>query len=171
MIDWTTFPVRDGLTGLALVIASLSLLISWSTARRAKAEKSVNAWITISRESAEWWLGTLNVKNGSHLGIEIEKLTVGLPDYRLGDIFQTKPLKSPDGAPTGMIDMASVAHHLAMPFKFTVAAGETLQRNFLLYQPAHSRRKTAKVSVMYSTLEPKSRWCGLPVMVRTRSDH
>jgi hypothetical protein len=43
MIDWTTLPVRDGLTALALVVAGLSLYVSWSTARRAKAEKSVNA--------------------------------------------------------------------------------------------------------------------------------
>jgi hypothetical protein len=41
MIDWTAFPVRDGLTALALVVASLSLYISWSTARRARAEKAV----------------------------------------------------------------------------------------------------------------------------------
>jgi hypothetical protein len=53
MIDWTTFPVRDGLTALAVVVASLSLYISWSTARRAKAEKAVNAWITLTRPGAE----------------------------------------------------------------------------------------------------------------------
>jgi hypothetical protein len=170
MIDWTTFPVRDGLTGLALVIASLSLSISWSTARRAKAEKAVNAWVTLSRAGAEWWLGTLNVKNGSHLSIEIGKLAVKLPDYRLADLSQAKQIIAPDGTMTG-IDLAGVDHCLAMPFKFTVAAGGTLQRNFLLHQPARSRRKSTKVSVMYSTLEPRSRWRILPVMVKTRSDH
>src|SRR3981081_2371268 len=139
MIDWTTFPVRDGLTALALVVAILSLCTSWSTARRAKAEKTVNAWITLTRPGTEWWLATLNVKNGSHLGIEIEKLGVDLPDYRLRDLSQAKHVTVPDGTPTG-IDMAGVDHCLAMPFKFTVAAGETLQRNFLLHQPAHSQR-------------------------------
>jgi hypothetical protein len=113
----------------------------------------------------------LNVRNGSHLGIEIEKLSVDLPDFRLGDLSQAKQISAPDGTVTGMIDMGGVAHHLAMPFKCTVAAGETLQRNFLLYQPAHSRRKSTKVSVRYWTLEPKRRWRGLPVMVKTRSDH
>lgn len=170
MIYWTTFPVRDGLTALALVIASLSLLISWSTARRTKAEKAVNAWITLARSGAEWWLATLNVKNGSHLGIEIEKLGVDLPDYRLVDLSQAKQITALDGTPTA-IDMAGVDYCLAMPFKFTVAAGETLQRNFVLHQPAHSRRKSAKISVMYWTLEPKRRWRILPVIVKTRSDH
>jgi hypothetical protein len=169
MIDWTTFTVRDGLTGLALVVAGLSLYISWGTARRAKAEKAVNAWITLTRPSTEWWLATLNVKNGSHLGIEIAKLSVKLPDYRLGDLSQTKQITALDGTPTS-IDMAGVDHCLAMPFKFTVAAGETLQRNFLLYQPSHSRRKSTKVSVMYETLEPERRWRILPVVVQTRSD-
>jgi hypothetical protein len=169
MIDWTAFPVRDGLTALALVVASLSLYTSWSTARRAKAEKAVNAWITLTRAGTEWWLATLNVKNGSHLGIEIEKLGVDLPDYRLGDLSQAKQITAPDGTPTE-IDMAGVDHCLAMPFKFTVAAGETLQRNFLLHQPAHSQRKSAEVNAMYWTLEPKRRWRILPVMVQTRSD-
>jgi hypothetical protein len=69
-----------------------------------------------------------------------------------------------------VLDIQNVAHHLAMPFKFTVAAGETLQGDFLLHQPAHSRRKSAKVSVMYWTLEPKRRWRILPVIVKTRAD-
>jgi hypothetical protein len=169
MIDWTTFPIRDGLTALALVVASFSLYISWSTARRAKAEKAVNAWITHTRAGAEWWLATLNVKNGSHLGIEIEKVAVDPPDYRLGSLWQTKPITAPDGTASGL-DTAAVEHCLAMPFKCTVAAGETMQHNFLLHQPAHSLRKSAKVSVMYWTLEPKRRWRILPVMVQTRSD-
>ena len=169
MIDWTTFPVRDGLTALALLVASVSLYISWSTARSAKAEKAVNAWITLARSSSEWWLATLNVKNGSHLDIEIEKLGVDLPDYRLGELSQAKQITAPDGTPAGF-DMAGVDHCLAMAFKSTVTAGETLQRKFFLYQPAHSRRKSVKVSVMYWTLEPKRRWRILPVGVRTRSD-
>jgi hypothetical protein len=169
MIDWTTFPVRDGLTALALVVASVSLYISWSSTRRAKAEKAVNAWITLARSGAEWWLATLNVKNGSHLDIDIEKLAVDLPDYRLGDLSQAKQITAPDSTPTG-IDMGGVDHCLAMSFKFTVAAGETLQRQFLLHQPAHSPRKSTKVKVMYWTLEPKRRWRILPVMVKTRSD-
>src|SRR5438128_1531403 len=118
MIDWTTFPVRDGLTALALLIASLSLYISWSTARQAKAEKAVNAWIDTTRIDGEWWEAKLNVENNSHLGIEIEKLTVGLPDYRLGIWSDAKWVVSPGGT-TALLDIEKVAHHLAMPFKFT----------------------------------------------------
>jgi len=99
MIDWTAFPIRDGLTTLALVVASLSLYTSWSTARRAKAEKAVNAWIMLARHSTEWWLATLTVKNGSHLSIEIEKLAVDPPDYRLGSIWQTNLLTARDSTP------------------------------------------------------------------------
>jgi hypothetical protein len=110
----------------------------------------------------------LNVKNGSHLGIEIEQLTVDLPDYRLGDLSQAKQIVAPDGTPTG-IDVAGNDHYLTMSLKFTVAAGETLQRNFLLHQPAHSRRRSTKVSVAYYTLEPKRRRRMLSVRVQTRS--
>jgi hypothetical protein len=170
MIDWTTFSVRDGLTALALVVASLSLFISWRTSQRAKAEKAVNVWIGIQRSHPEWWLATLNVENNSHLGIEIEKLGVDLPDYRLGDLSKAKQIVGPDFRITGKIDTTALDHHLAMPFKFTVSAGETLQRKFLLHQPAHSRRKSTKVKVMYWTLQPKRRWRILPVIVRTRSD-
>jgi hypothetical protein len=53
MMDWTTFPVRDGLTALALVVASLSLYISWGSARQAKAENAVNAWVTLTRPGTE----------------------------------------------------------------------------------------------------------------------
>jgi len=170
MIDWTTFPVRDGLTGLALVVASLSLYVSWTTARRARAEKSVNAWITLARSGTEWWLATLNVRNGSHLSIEIEQLTVDLPDYRLGDLAQAKQIQSPSGEPTG-IDLSANDHYLSMPLKFTVAAGETVQRSFLLHQPAHSRRRGTKISVAYYTLEPSRRRRMLPIRVKTRADH
>jgi hypothetical protein len=169
MIDWTAFPIRDGLTGLALIVSSLSLLISWRTSQQAKAEKSVNAWITLTRHGTEWWLATLNVKNGSHLGIETESLSVDLPDYRLGILLQAKQIVT-DFRMTGILDMAGVDHHLAMPFKLTVNAGETLQGQFLLHQPAHSRRKSTKISVMYWTLEPRRRLRALPVRVQTRSD-
>lgn len=169
MMDWTTFPVRDGLTALALVVASLSLLISWRTSQRAKAEKAVNVWIDVQRAQPEWWVATLNVENNSHLGIEVEKLTADLPDYRLGDLSKAKLIVAADGTPTGLAT-TDIDHHLAMPFKFNVTAGDTQQRKFLLHQPAHSRRKNAKVSVMYWTLEPKRRWRILPVAVKTRSD-
>ena len=152
MFDWTTYPIRDGLTGLALIIASLSLYISWGIARRTKAEKAVNAWITVARAGTEWWLATLNVRNGSHLSIDVEKLGVGPSQYHLGDLSQAKQIVAADGTPTG-IDMASVDHCLAMPIKFNVPAGETAERKFLIYQPAHSQRKNGIVSVMYWTLE------------------
>lgn len=169
MIDWTTFAVRDGLAALALVVASLSLLISWRTSQRVKAENAVNVWIDFQLAQPEWWVATLNVENNSHLGIEVEKLSVDLPDYRLGDVSKAKLIVAPDGTPTGLVTTA-IDHHLAMPFKFNVTAGDTQQRKFLLHQPAHSRRKSAKVRVMYWTLEPKRRRRILQVIVKTRSN-
>jgi hypothetical protein len=161
--------IRDGLAALALIVSGLSLFISWRTSQRAKAEKAVNAWIVLARANAEWWQAKLKVENKSHLGIELEKLTVDLPDYRLGDWSEVKWAVPPGGS-TPMLDIPNVDHHLAMPFKFTVAAGETFEGSFLLHQPSHSRRKFARSGVMYWTLEPSKRWCALPVMVRTRSD-
>src|SRR5581483_2896375 len=117
----------------------------------AKAEKSVIAWIDVVRSHPEWWMATLNVKNNSHLGIEIAQLSVDLPDYRLGDLSKAKNIQN-DAFQIVGIDTTGLDHYLSMPFKFTVAAGETLQRKFLLHQPSHSRRKVTKVRVMYWTL-------------------
>src|SRR5258708_13596991 len=169
MIDWIAFPTRDGLDALAVVVSSLRLFISWRTSQRAKAEKAVNAWIELTRINAEWWQAKLNIENNSHLGIGVEKLTVSLPDYRLG-IWSEVKWAVPPGGSTSVLDIPNVAHHTAMPFKFIVAAGETLQGDFLLYQPSHSRRKVARVSAVYWTLEPRRRWHALPVKVQTRSD-
>lgn len=169
MIDWTTFPVRDGLTALALIVAGLSLYISWGTAQRAKAEKSVNAWIGLARINTEWFLATLYVKNASHLGIDIEKLGVSGPDFHLGNAAQLKTITAADGTQTGL-DPSAAEHYLAMSFKVNVPVGEALEKQFLLHQPAHSQRRATKVTMMYQTLEPKKRWVLLPISVRTRND-
>src|SRR4051794_31412599 len=117
MIDWTTFPVRDGLTALALIVAGFSLYISWATAQRAKAEKSVNAWITLARLNTEWWIATLNVKNASHVGIEIEKIGVDPPDYRLAHLSEANP----DGTP---LNLTIIVQGFGLAFGNTVSAGE-----------------------------------------------
>ncbi|MET3842244.1 hypothetical protein [Bradyrhizobium sp. OAE829] len=163
MIDWTTFPVRDGLTALALIVAGLSLYISWSTARQTRAEKSVNAWITLARLNTEWWIATLNVKNASPLGIQIEKLGVDPPDYRLAHL-------SEGNAEGTSLDLSIMVQGFALAFDLNVPPGETLERKFLLYQPAHSRRISTNVTVMYWTLEAKQRWVLLRVKVQTRSN-
>jgi hypothetical protein len=55
-----------------------------------------------------------------------------------------------------------------MPLPLAIGAGETGKSNFLIYQPAHSRRRSTKVNVMYWTLEPKQKWRILPVRIETR---
>jgi hypothetical protein len=163
--------IRDGLSALALIVSGLSLFISWRTAQRTKAEKAVNAWVDLHRAHPEWWLATLNVKNNSYLGIEIEKLTIDLPDYRLGDLSKVNAKTDGYGNPTGEVTIGpNAGSYSAMPFAHTVAAGDTLTAKFLLYQPAHSRRKGTVVTVRYWTLEPKKQWRGVPVKVKTRSD-
>src|SRR4051812_34995289 len=121
MIDWTTFPVRDGLTALALFVAGLSLWLSWLNYQRDKAEKSVNGWITLQGADPQWTLATLYVKNNSHLNIQIEKLTCSTP-FRVGDPKQINKIPG-DGGTIVAIDYSQLDHHLAMPFGFNVAAG------------------------------------------------
>src|SRR2546423_1022864 len=127
MIDWTTFPVRDGLTALALLVGGAGFVLSLLNYLRDRAEKSVNAWITLrERVAAEWWICTLNVKNNSHLDIEIAKLGSYPPDFHLGDMSQAPWITDNMGNPTTM-DLTKVDHHLGMTFKHSVKTGETLQ--------------------------------------------
>jgi hypothetical protein len=153
----------------SLTVSMLSFRVARETQRRALAEKSVNAWITLTRLGSEWFQATLHLKNKSHLDISIEKLSVDLPDYRLGIPAQAKEIKAADGTVTN-IDVSGVDHCLAMPFKFNVAAGESLEENFLIHQPAHSQRKRASINMFYWTLEPKRRWCSLTLPAQTRND-
>jgi hypothetical protein len=168
-VDWTTLPIRDGITALSLMVACLSLFISYRTAQRQNAEKSVNAWITMIPQNAEWWLATLHVTNGSHVGVDINQLFVPLPDYRLCDPAQAKYLVNPGEKTT--IDLSGCDHHLSMPFRFGVDPEGTEQKAFLLYQPTHSRCKKTKITVYYNTREARPRRKGVIIPVRTRGDY
>src|SRR5262249_41371014 len=57
MIDWVgEDSIRNTLSALAVVVSVLSLVISYRTAKRVRAERSVVAWITLARSDMEWWL-------------------------------------------------------------------------------------------------------------------
>jgi hypothetical protein len=168
--DWVSKDqVRDSISALALLVSAISLFISYRMSQRTKAEKAVNAWIELTPSTSEWWLGTLNVRNHSHIDIAIEKLGVEPPDFLIGDLSKAQVRAAPDGSTTE-VKIGPDAQYLAGPFKLSVPAGETRDGKFMLYQPTYSRRKGTKVRVMYWTLEPKRRWCILPVAVRTRGD-
>jgi hypothetical protein len=162
--------VRDSISALALLVSGISLLISYRMSQRTKAEKALNAWIELTRSTSEWWLGTLYVRNNSHIDIAIEKLGVEPPDFLIGDLTKAQIRDAPDGSGKTEVNLAADAQYLAGPFKLSVPAGETKDGKFMLYQAVYSRRKGTKVRVMYWTLEPRKRWCILPVAVKTRGD-
>lgn len=158
------------ISALALAVSLSSFFVSWRMSRRTINAERVTAWIELAATgSSEWLLATVSVKNPSHLDIKVEKLSIGLPDFRLGDLGQA----SVDDGMGGRIlpkEITVKDHHTAMPFELAVGAGETSMGRFLIYQPARSRKRYAKVAVMYWTMEPKPRWRILPITVRTRLD-
>jgi hypothetical protein len=174
MIDWVSEDlIRNTLSALAVVVSGLSLVISYRTAKRLRAEKAVVAWITLARSDMEWWLATLSIKNNSQLNIEVESLHPEHLEIRVGDFTRAKPVQA------SALDSGDLDHHLKMPFKLAVlkmpfklavAAGETKDGKFLLYQPAHSRLKKTNVNVWYKTLEARQRRFCLRIEVQTRSD-
>jgi hypothetical protein len=169
--DWVSKDqVRDSISALALLVSAISLIISYRTSQRTKAEKAVNAWIELTRSTSEWWVATLNVRNNSHIDIAIEKLGVEPPDFLIGDLSKAQVRTAPDGSGKTEVKLAADAQYLSGPFELSVPAGETKDGKFMLYQAPYSQRKGTKVKVMYWTLEPKRRWCILPVAVRTRGD-
>jgi hypothetical protein len=174
MIDWVSEDsIRNALLALAIIMSGLSLVISYRTAKRVRAEKAVIAWITLARSDMEWWLATLSIKNNSHLDIEVESLHPEHLEIRVGDFTKTKPAEAPDLDSGKLEDHVKMPFKLAvlkMPFKLAVAAGETKEGKFLLYQPAHSRLKKTNVNVWYKTLEAKQQRFCLRIEVQTRSD-
>jgi hypothetical protein len=172
MIDWVgEDSIRNALSALAIIMSGLSLVISYRTAKRVRAEKAVIAWITLARSDMEWWLATLSIKNNSHLDIEVESLHPEHLEIRVGDFTKTKPAQATDsGKLEHQLKMPFKLAVLKMPFKLAVAAGETKEGKFLLYQPAHSRVKKTNVNVWYKTLEAKQRRFCLRIEVQMRSD-
>jgi hypothetical protein len=172
MIDWVSEDsIRNALSALAIIMSGLSLVISYRTAKRVRAEKAVLAWITLARSDMEWWLATLSMKNNSHLDIEVESLHPEHLEIRVGDFTKTKPAQATDsGKLEHQLKMPFKLAVLKMPFKLAVAAGETKEGKFLLYQPAHSRVKKTNVNVWYKTLEAKQRRFCLRIEVQMRSD-
>lgn len=155
---------------LALVVSLSSFFVSWRMSRRTINAESVTAWIELhSTENTEWYLATLTVKNPSHCDIRVQKLGIDLPDFRLGDLDEASV---DDGLGNRILPkvFAVKNHYAAMSFALVVGAGETSKGKILIYQPARSRKRHARVSVMYWTMEPKPKWRILPVTVRTRPD-
>jgi hypothetical protein len=162
MLDW----IRDVFSGLALCVSALSLYISWRTAQKS----NVSAWVDIvPAQEREWHLATLTVKNPSHLDIAVKKVGISLPDFRLADM---NDVLVDDGYGNRVLPATIKFNPQSLLLSFdslTVAAGGTTTKQFLIFQPAHSAKKMAIVTVAYSTKEPKPKWRSLPVRVVTRS--
>lgn len=138
--------------------------------RRTIDAERVTAWIELSGiSSSEWLLATVTVKNPSHVDIKVEKLSISLPDFRLGDLSE---VTVDDGAGNRVLpkDISVKSHYTAMSFDLAVGSGKTNKGQVLIYQPARSRKKFAKLNVMYWTMEPNKKWRILPIAVKTRPD-
>lgn len=170
MLDWIAGMsnlVSVIISALALVVSLSSFFISWRMARRTIDAQKVTAWIDLG--SDEWFVANLSVKNQSHVDIKVQKLGIDLPDFRLGNLDEASV---DDGLGNRVLPKAIAvkSHYAAMPLPLDVGAGETSKAQFLIYQPARSRKRKARVSVMYWTMEPKQKWRILPIIVKTRSD-
>jgi len=163
-----------GVSGLSLYVSGWSLHVSRHTAQRAIDAEKVTAWIELQATgSSEWLLATLSVKNPSRNDIKIQKISIGIPDFRLADL---EDASVDDGKGNRVLpkNIEVKNHSIGMPLSkhgnVAVPSGETIQAKFLIYQPAHSQKRKTKVNVMYWTMEPVQQWRILPVTVQTRSD-
>ena len=170
-VDWITgVPGWIGplIAALALAVSGCSLFISWRMAHHTIAAERVTAWIELGLTgNPEWLVATLSVKNPSPNDIKVQKISIGLPDFRLGDIVEAS-IDNGKGNRILPKEFTVKNHSIGMPLPLAIGAGETGKSNFLIYQPAHSRRRSTKVNVMYWTLEPKQKWRILPVRIETR---
>jgi hypothetical protein len=57
-----------------------------------------------------------------------------------------------------------------MPCSGVIPSDETASVRFLLYQASFSRKSKVRISVMYQTMEPKSRFKIIKTVARTRSE-
>lgn len=157
------------ISALALLVSSCSLFVSWRMSRRTIEAERVNAWIELAAtSSSEWLLASVSVKNPSHLDIKVQKLSIDLPDFRLGDLSEAIV---DDRMEKRILPKEIQNRYTAMPFEMAVGAGETSNGKCLIYQPASSHRRATKVSVMYWTMEPRPKWRILRINVRTRPDY
>jgi hypothetical protein len=165
MPDW----IGIAISGVALCVSAYSLFIARRTAQRAIDAEKVSAWIEIAKSSdKEWFVCTVHVKNPSRHDIKLEKLSVDLPDFRIADVWAAYETSS-SGEVVLKQKVEIEPKDLILPLSLTIKTGETKEKTFCLYQPAHSQQKSTKVNVMYWTLEPVQQWRSLPVTVEIRT--
>lgn len=161
--------VSNGIALLALIVSGVSLYVSWLNYSRAAEAERVTGWIEIKRTyTPGWFLGLIRLTNPSRSPISVEKLTIDLPDFRLGD-FSSAYEDDGAGNRTLRADLDSLPQFLAMPIKRRVEPGESVDLQFLVFQPIHSRRTGSKVTVGYIVMAPTPRSRTLPFSITTRA--
>lgn len=166
MLEWLT---ANAVAVLALIVSASSFAVSWRTAVRARAREAITAYIELSATGEKEYLrAKLHVKNPSPADLRIEKLSIDLPDFRLVDIDS---VAVDDGAGNRVLPerIRPTEPAIAMSVVRHVASGETVRVEFLIYQPAHSQRRSTKVNVMYWRLGPTPKWIILPIRIVTRT--
>jgi hypothetical protein len=166
MSNW----IGNVISALALGASGYSLFIAKRTAQRAIDAEKITAWIELNATGdPRWFCATVTVKNPSPVGIKVQKISIDPPDFRLGDIDAASV---DDGMGNRILpkDFTVKEHCLAMPLRMSIGASETDNATFLIYQPAHSQRRSTKLKLMYWTMEPEQKWRILPVTVNRRSN-
>lgn len=168
--DWIA---NNGIAIAALIVAGLSLLVSWLNYRRLSAAERVTAWIDLKQHgTSEYSLATLNVKNPSGISIKLTKLAIDVPDFRLAGVDEAS---IEDGYGNivlpSKIRLESPVTGLFLSEPMVIASSETKTFKFLIFQPAHNSKRSTGVRVMYSTMEPKPKWRILPIRVTMRPSY
>jgi hypothetical protein len=159
---------------LALAVSAGSLAVAVLAYRRAGASERVIAWVELTTTSqADWYLATIHVKNPSRLQINLTKLLVELPDFRIADY---ESVLNDDGAGNRFLPDKFEPKELCIGMPCSTRGNIAIKPDdaasipFLLYQPSFSRRKHVKIGIMWQTMESNPKFKTLWTKTRTRSD-
>lgn len=162
--SWSTFGTFAIAVG-SLIIAIIALL------RTAKHERPYGSLSLTSIDNTHF-LAAMTFNNPSRLSVRIERLVIDLPHFRWGHLSDVQI----DDGLGNMIFPPKI--NIKEPFlagpppggAFVLTPGEHSERDFLIFQPEHSRKKTVTVRAFYRTLEGRSKWRPIVASARTRSD-
>jgi hypothetical protein len=159
---------------LALAVSAGSLAVAVLAYRRAGASERVIAWLELVKTTqAEWYVATMHVKNPSRLQINLTKLMVEIPDFRIADY---ESVLKDDGHGNRILPDRFEPSELCigMPCSargsIAIKPDEAASIPSLFYQPSFSRRKHVKIGIAWQTMESKPKFKALWTKTRTRSD-
>jgi hypothetical protein len=150
--SWSTFGT--------FLIAVASLVIAVIALRRTMKHERPYASLQLDPVNSEYFRAVLTINNPSRLTIKIEKLFIELPDFRWAQVPESMEAKWQfESLIGGPVPNGPV---LLKP-------GESADVNFVIFQPAHSRKKKASMIAHYFTMEAVPKWRSVNASASTRS--